>query len=161
MHGSFISSTKRELKTCVLFGTSSGVTTLSGMTTLKTSFSSSPCFCPDADSWESACLLVNVSSLSDTILTCSGCFPGCPRSHSTGARGAKGADVGGPCTGGACTEGAGTEGAGIGGACTEGAGTEGAGMGGACIRGTCLCGACIGSACTLGACVAGTCNQLL
>ena len=114
-----------------------------GMTILKTFFSISPYFCPNADSWASACFLVNVSSLSNTILTCSRCFPGCLQSCSTGAKGTKSANVGGPCTGNACT---------------EDAGTENTSMEGACIQGTYLCGVYIGSACTLGTCVMGTYN---
>lgn len=84
--------------------------------------------------------MVNVSSLSNTILTYFDCFLGCPQSRLTGGKGAKGADAGGPYTEGACT---------------EGVGTEGAGIGGAYIWGTYLCNAYI----RLGACIADIYNS--
>lgn len=107
MHKCFISFTKQELNTPVLLRTSSGITILFGITTLKISFSSSSkiTFYLDADSCASACLIVNMLNLSDTIWTYSVYFPDCPRSRSTGAKDTKNADVGSLSVGSACGRG--------------------------------------------------------
>ena len=94
MHGSFMSSTKHKIRVCILLGTFSGITILLVVTTLTTSVSSSLwiSFCLDVDSWIFACLLVNMSTLSGTILTCSNCISGCPWPCSAAGEGTKSTD---------------------------------------------------------------------
>ena len=120
MHGSLISFTKRKLKTYVLLGTSSKVTSLSGVTVsltgvtdLEASFLKSPA--------PSACI------------------------EGTYARGTytRGTCFGGICTEAASTAGACTESSCAMGACTEGAYLGGAGTKDICTGGTCARGACI------------------
>lgn len=93
MHESFTSSIKQELKTCVLFETSSGVMTFLKMKTLKRFFLSSLYFYPDMDNKASASLLVNVPSLSNTIWTCFGYFLGYQRLCLISARSVKSTNV--------------------------------------------------------------------
>lgn len=65
-----------------------------GMTTLKTSFSNCPWiyFCLDADNWAFEYFLVNVSSLSITILACYRCILDCLWLCLAGDKGAKSID---------------------------------------------------------------------
>ena len=137
MHGSFISSTKQGSNTCVL------LRIFSGVTILKTPFSSSPaiCSCLDAGYWdsrESASLSVHLStgkqvSDGDAMWTCSRCFSCCSR---LGSFAAEGADAESACTGGTCAGNASSAvDACIKGAGPEGTGTEGAGMESACTGG--------------------------
>lgn len=99
MQRSFISCTKRELNICALLGTWLEVTTFLRITTLKKSCTSDAeiLFWLDIVYWEDsafASLLVNVSSLFDTILTCSRCFLGCLQLCSTSGKDVKGTNKG-------------------------------------------------------------------
>lgn len=75
----FIVLTKLELKICILFTISLGITTLLRITTLKTSFLNNfeISFCLNADIESSAYLLANLLGLFDTILTCSRWISNC------------------------------------------------------------------------------------
>ena len=137
MHGSFISSTKQGSNTCVL------LRIFSGVTILKTPFSSSLaiCFCLDArywDSQESASLSIHLStgkqvSDGDAIWTCSKCFSCYLR---LGLFAAKDVDAESACTGSTCAENASSAvGACIKDAGPEGTSTEGTGMESACTGG--------------------------
>lgn len=79
VHRSLILLMKRELGTYILLEIPSGVMSLLRVTTLNPFFSISYWItgCPDADSWVSAYLLINISSLIDIISTCSGYILGC------------------------------------------------------------------------------------
>ena len=128
MHGSFILSTKQGSNTYLL------LRIFSGVTILKTLFSSSPaiCSCLDAGYWdnrESGSLSVHLStgeqvSNGDAMWTCSRCFSCCLR---LGSFAPEGADAESTCTGGTCTGNASSAvGACIKGASAEDTGREGA-----------------------------------
>ena len=116
----------------------SGVTNSLGVTTLETSFSSSPVI--------SVILSVNVSNLSTRF----GSFPGFLQPYSTGARGAKGADWDIMLTRPSSSDGKGAK------DINRGACIEAAGIGSTCTRDTCARGTCAGNASSaVSACIKG------
>lgn len=85
-----MSSTKLELKTCILLEISLGMTTLLGVTILKISLSNNlqTILCPDTDSKAFKYLFVNLTSLSDITLTWPGYITSWPWSCSARGKGA-------------------------------------------------------------------------
>lgn len=66
------------------------------MIIFKISFSSGFCFCSNADNLVFANLMINLLSLSNTILTYFWSFLGCPQLYLINAKGAKSADIRSP-----------------------------------------------------------------
>lgn len=66
------------------------------MIIFKITFSSGFCFCPDADNLAFVNLMINLLSLSNTILTYFWSFLGCLQSYSTNAKGVKSTDIRSP-----------------------------------------------------------------